>query len=165
MSTILHVSTRLLGVLLAILFVGWMAGAGPALHAAPAVDSDGDGLTDAVELGLGTNAFRVDTDCDTYDDRTEVGDVVHPIDTDGDGLIDARENNWSRYQTTATPVVQVVCFRFTPFVIADDNSDQAHVEVRVESPIEVGGVSLPIDFMSSYITGLRLGGVPVTYDM
>jgi opacity protein-like surface antigen/outer membrane protein OmpA-like peptidoglycan-associated protein len=63
-------------------------------------DSDGDGLTDAEELRLGTDLHNPDTDGDGLSD----GDEVHkyhtsPLnpDTDGDGLTDGEEVN--RYHT------------------------------------------------------------------
>jgi len=52
-------------------------------------DTDGDGLTDLVELELGTDETQVDSDGDGIDDLSEVGDVDDPTDSDGDGDIDA----------------------------------------------------------------------------
>jgi len=49
------------------------------------VDTDGDGLADALEESLGTDPERADTDGDGLLDRDELGD------TDGDGIIDALE--------------------------------------------------------------------------
>ncbi len=42
------------------------------------VDSDGDGLTDAQELALGTRADRVDSDDDTFSDHVEVNAGSNP---------------------------------------------------------------------------------------
>lgn len=58
------------------------------------VDSDGDGLDDAVEADLSLNAFTPDTDGDGLDDREEiehVGTAADAADTDGDGFDDAFE--------------------------------------------------------------------------
>jgi hypothetical protein len=58
------------------------------------VDSDGDGLTDAAEIALGTNPFDADTDHDGLTDGQEVNDYdTNPLsaDTDGDGLTDYEE--------------------------------------------------------------------------
>lgn len=61
-------------------------------------DSDGDGLSDADELALGTDPFNSDTDADGLDDGTEValaagGPCPSPLnaDSDGDGLSDGNE--------------------------------------------------------------------------
>lgn len=70
--------------------------------AAVAVDSDGDGLTDAQEAKLGTNPKKKDTDGDGLSDKAEVTGTTIPhyglvktnplkADTDGDGLSDKAE--------------------------------------------------------------------------
>ena len=56
-------------------------------------DSDGDGLTDEDETNIYlTNPLKKDTDCDGFDDYTEIstGDD-ETADTDGDGLTDGKE--------------------------------------------------------------------------
>jgi hypothetical protein len=55
----------------------------------PALDSDGDGLPDILELQLGTSPYKKDSDDDGINDLTEMGDLAHPRDSDGDKLIDA----------------------------------------------------------------------------
>lgn len=58
------------------------------------IDSDGDGLSDAVENMLGTNPFDSDTDKDGLTDGEEVNDYgTNPlaVDTDGDGVSDYDE--------------------------------------------------------------------------
>ena len=66
----------------------------PAVTAAEEVDSDGDGLTDELEMGLGTDPLLVDSDADGVSDSDEIDfygtDALDP-DTDGDGLDDAEE--------------------------------------------------------------------------
>ncbi len=61
-----------------------------------AVDTDGDGLTDAEELELGTDPNNPDTDGDGLSDGDEINvygtDPLNP-DTDGDGLSDGDEVN------------------------------------------------------------------------
>lgn len=61
-----------------------------------ALDSDGDGLTDAQEIELGTDPHNSDTDGDGLDDGAEVNDhhtdPTNP-DSDGDGLDDGAEVN------------------------------------------------------------------------
>jgi len=61
---------------------------GPAL----AIDTDGDGLDDAVEDALGTNPGLADSDGDLIDDFVETNGGS-PIDTDGDAVIDALDTD------------------------------------------------------------------------
>ncbi len=60
----------------------------------PTIDTDGDGLSDAREVALGTNSNLVDTDADGLNDREEVEvymtDPLNP-DTDGDTFKDGEE--------------------------------------------------------------------------
>jgi outer membrane protein OmpA-like peptidoglycan-associated protein len=61
-----------------------------------AVDTDGDGLTDAQEADLGTDINNADTDGDGLTDGQEVNNYgTDPLkaDTDGDGLNDGAEVN------------------------------------------------------------------------
>ena len=57
-------------------------------------DSDGDGLSDVVEVGLGTDPFDPDTDGDGADDGYELISGTDPLDAlsfpdaDGDGTTD-----------------------------------------------------------------------------
>jgi MYXO-CTERM domain-containing protein len=51
-------------------------------------DADGDGLANDIEQRLGTAPLLVDTDGDGIPDATEVGDPNAPYNTDGDGYID-----------------------------------------------------------------------------
>ncbi len=66
-------------------------------HAIPAVDTDGDGLSDPDEVGIyGTDPNLADTDGDGLSDGQEVtlfGTNALSVDTDGDGLDDAAEIN------------------------------------------------------------------------
>ncbi|MGB0591557.1 MAG: thrombospondin type 3 repeat-containing protein, partial [Myxococcota bacterium] len=60
----------------------------------PARDDDSDGLTNAVEAQLGTNPLSPDTDGDGLSDKVEVGtDIANAADQDADGVIDAMESN------------------------------------------------------------------------
>ncbi|QTH63079.1 choice-of-anchor L domain-containing protein [Psychrosphaera ytuae] len=52
-------------------------------------DSDNDGLTDNVELALGTDPNNPDSDGDGVPDAVEVVDSNNPVDSDNDGVIDA----------------------------------------------------------------------------
>jgi hypothetical protein len=66
----------------------------PSVH--PNTDSDGDGLTDAMEQEIGTDPFNPDTDGDGLTDGKEVNaqrtDPLNP-DTDLDGVKDGTEVN------------------------------------------------------------------------
>ncbi len=60
----------------------------------PPVDSDGDGLTDLLELEIGSNPQVIDTDLDGLDDYSEVkiyGSNPVKRDTDADGYDDGME--------------------------------------------------------------------------
>jgi len=51
-------------------------------------DTDKDGLTDAFELKIGSEAYLSDTDGDGIKDGDEIGDIENPLDTDSDKVID-----------------------------------------------------------------------------
>lgn len=61
--------------------------------AGPALDSDNDGLSDAVERQLGTSPTNKDSDGDGIDDLSEVGSASRPKDSDGDKIIDALDSD------------------------------------------------------------------------
>lgn len=58
----------------------------------PEGDQDGDGLTNRIEAGLGTDPVKADSDGDGVLDPVELGDAGSPADADGDGKIDAIES-------------------------------------------------------------------------
>jgi hypothetical protein len=62
-------------------------------RASAATDTDGDGLSDAQEVILGTDPTNADTDADGLKDGVEVFFGLNPLsaDTDGDGLNDGAE--------------------------------------------------------------------------
>lgn len=74
----------------------------PAVEEQQPVDTDGDGLTDAEEAELGTDANSADTDGDGLTDaeEQEMGTDALSADTDGDGLNDGPEVN--SYSTDPT---------------------------------------------------------------
>lgn len=60
----------------------------------PNGDKDGDGLTNSLELSLGTNPNLADSDNDGVPDNLELGsDPSKPLDTDGDGKINALDSD------------------------------------------------------------------------
>lgn len=57
-------------------------------------DTDGDGLTNSIELALGLNPMQSDSDGDGLNDLLEVGvNPKSPQDSDRDGIIDAIDND------------------------------------------------------------------------
>ncbi len=56
----------------------------------PDADADGDGLTNAYEISIGTSTSNPDTDGDGVDDGTEDASGTDPldVDTDNDGVYD-----------------------------------------------------------------------------
>ncbi len=57
-------------------------------------DTDNDGLLDSQEILLGTDPKKRDTDGDQVSDAIEIGlDINNPQDTDEDGIIDALDND------------------------------------------------------------------------
>lgn len=57
-------------------------------------DTDNDGLLDSQERMLGTNPLKRDSDGDTVSDAIEIGlDINSPQDSDHDGIIDALDND------------------------------------------------------------------------
>ena len=67
-----------------------------ALPVQAAIDTDGDGVPDDIEIMLGTDPNNWDTDGDGISDGEEIGDLsgtTTPIDTDNDGVIDALDSD------------------------------------------------------------------------
>lgn len=78
-----------------------LAGANPLVkkeQAKPVIsrytDTDNDGLLDTLEKSLGTNPLKRDSDGDTVSDAIEIGiDINTPLDSDHDGTIDALDTD------------------------------------------------------------------------
>ena len=73
------------------------------------LDTDGDGLTNAEEIGLGTNPGDADTDADMLSDAEELDLGTDPCnyDTDGDGVSDGKEVELGTDPLTAQSTFQV----------------------------------------------------------
>lgn len=85
-------------------------------------DSDGDGLTDAEELALGTNPFNPDTDGDGMPDGWEVHYGLNPLiddandDEDGDGV-----NNLQEYLNGTDPTKKPVSWLPAIYMILEED--------------------------------------------
>ena len=64
------------------------AGADDSLLAASTLDSDGDGLADALEAEIGTNPYLIDTDNDGYTDEEEVSSDHDPLRAENEDYLD-----------------------------------------------------------------------------
>ncbi|HPT08370.1 MAG TPA: hypothetical protein PLE28_01595 [bacterium] len=60
------------------------------------VDSDGDGLSDSIELALGTNPSKIDSDGDGFNDKIEILSGYNPQTNNKKRIID---NNFAKNQT------------------------------------------------------------------
>lgn len=110
--------------------------AAPSLE--PNADPDGDGLTNSVELQLGTAPLRYDSDNDGIGDAQEVGNPESPLDEDSDGIIDALErdntdNDLDGIEDPEDPTSgwQLVFGAFEPAVVANDGQSSARLEVHL----------------------------------
>jgi len=55
-------------------------------------DSDGDGLSNSLEIKLGSNPNNIDSDNDGINDKLEVGnDLNNPLDSDNDGILNIND--------------------------------------------------------------------------
>ena len=114
-------------------------------------DTDNDGLSDAVEAALGTDPGQVDSDCDGLLDREEVLDadgLPNFQDQDNDAITDALESRHSDSDNDGIPddqdsetEIQIICARFAPFAITNDESTT--FSVTVMSPGVSGVVMNP----------------------
>ena len=91
-------------------------------------DSDGDGLDDQVEAGLGTNRYSIDSDRDgitDFDEVTKFGSDPLDIDTDRDGLDDGEE---------------LIAFRTNMLMLdsdGDDISDGEEIHKYFTNPLNI----------------------------
>jgi hypothetical protein len=139
----------------------------------PDHDTDGDGLTNSLELKLGTDARYLDTDMDGISDDIEVGsDPNAPSDSDHDGVIDALEN--PKFDNDRDGVFddtdlatrwQIVAGRFVPAVLANDGSAPARFELKLARAADVQRVT--VQMASKYHRAewapdeLEIDGVPL----
>jgi cell wall-associated NlpC family hydrolase len=96
-------------------------------------DTDGDGLTDAFELAVGTDPMLADTDGDGLSDAVEVGVLGSDptvVDTDGDGLSDAWEamigTDPTRQDTDADGLVDSAETRYGTDPLVADAGEGVH---------------------------------------
>lgn len=119
------------------------------------VDSDGDGLTDRFELGIGTCAFPKDSA--EYANSTYCQGVENPKDTDGDGAEDGQE------VTSTTP-------KATPTGFKIEGTDPTVAPQKPSNPAEptgkrgevISGTTKPYMTVELYdVTGKKLLGSTV----
>lgn len=111
-------------------------------------DSDGDGLSDAEEAGLGLSPIEPDSDFDYYNDKLEhdlrtlgldpqspntFPDCADPtIDTDGDGLYDCEEkllgSDKTLFDTDADGFPDNIEFRTRTNILFNDNLDDLDLD-------------------------------------
>lgn len=119
------------------------------------VDSDGDGLTDRFELGIGTCAFPKDSA--EYANSTYCQGVENPKDTDGDGVEDGKE------VTSTTPVLTDTGFKILgtdPTVAPQKPSNPA--EPTGKRGEVISGTTKPYMTVELYdVTGKKLLGSTV----
>ena len=135
------------------------------------IDTDGDGLSDADEITLGTNPFSVDSDCDNIDDNTEVGDVNNPSNMDNDTLIDALESqyidsNGNMIKDDVDPLTgwQPSCGQFSPFAVTNDQNTSSRLEIKILGGTNISSVNLKSRFGSVsdvYIDGIQVGSLGI----
>ncbi|MCB9727733.1 MAG: hypothetical protein H6744_11135 [Deltaproteobacteria bacterium] len=140
-------------------------------------DDDGDGLSNAEEVELGTDPGDPDSDHDGKPDGVEVGPrPAPPLDGDGDGLMDALEGLHADNDSDGVPDErdptagwQMGWGRFVPFAVRNDGTEAARLEVRVTggAPLQVwagvsGSSASPLDLPP--LSDLRVDGVGVGQD-
>jgi outer membrane protein OmpA-like peptidoglycan-associated protein len=97
------------------------------------IDRDQDGLTNELEVTLGTNPDNVDTDGDGINDAEEIGDdFSHPSDLNNNGLIDALE----AYVYVLPKTTEYVAPKQVELVIEQEQRARVHFPFNnAESPI------------------------------
>ncbi len=111
-------------------------------------DDDNDKLLTSIELTLGTNPLKADTDGDSISDVIEIGkNTDKPLDSDGDGLIDALDaTNNNKIEGSDIKVV-VKDDKAAPTMV-DSKSDDLSIEIITTA--EEGSIAKShINFLSS----------------
>ena len=129
------------------------------------IDRDDDGITDVIEMRIGTDPRNIDSDFDGLTDFEELGDPNQPIDADLDGIINALESRRADQDSDGVddpfdafnqPVdrFQLTGGRFVPFAIGNDGEDETRLEIRI-----TGGVGITRVEVSRADSG-PIGGFP-----
>lgn len=103
-------------------------------------DSDGDGLSDAEELLLGTDPYNPDTDADGLSDYCEVNIGTNPLlyDSDGDGYSDGYEYyaGTDPNDSIDYPLTVVIFVDDEYGDDANDGYDPAHAKKTIQAGID-----------------------------
>jgi YD repeat-containing protein len=112
-----------------------------------AKDSDGDGLTNAQEIALGTDPFRADTDGDGFNDGVEASEGSNPLDPHSSPLHYAYAEI-SIFNNTDPGVVSGMLMG-SPVSILNLTDPSAAAGVYLGAPISIFNLSVP----GGYATG------------
>ena len=106
-------------------------------------DSDGDGLIDNYELGLGTDIFSIDSDGDGLSDGQEDAWGINPLDADSDddGVIDGAEGD-ALGDTDGDGVINAL----------DPDSDNDGLSDGTEMGVTLSDISLDTDLSTGAFT-------------
>lgn len=106
----------------------------------PAIDTDGDGLSDDEEARLGTDPLLSDTDQDSISDSEEIGvNLDDPLDSDEDNLIDALDFDDDNDGLATVDEEQIGTSSLHADTDEDGVLDAVEVGENVNAPLDTDG--------------------------